>query len=121
MMGLPICQKCKEEQEQLFQTVKKYVQDHPGADIMLVSEECEVDPAQIRQWIREERLQFADDSPIRIPCEKCGSMIRSGRFCEACKIEMTQGFNHAMGRDKVVKPEVKKSPSRSNDNRMRFL
>jgi len=120
VMGLPICQKCKEEQEQLFQTVKKYVQDHPGADIMLVSEECEVDPAQIRQWIREDRLQFAEDSPIRIPCEKCGAMIRSGRFCDKCTSEMVGGFNKITQKAKP-EPVQKPEPRRSEKDRMRFL
>lgn len=121
VLGPIICPRCRDEQEAKFQEVKKYVSEHYGADIVEVSDVCDVDPSQIRQWIREERLQFADDSPIRIPCEKCGAMIRSGRYCDACKIEMTKDFNHAMGRDRVIQPDARKSPVRSTDNRMRFL
>ena len=61
VLGPIMCPKCREDQEAKFQEVKKYVQEHHGADIIEVSEECDVDPGQIRQWIREERLQFADD------------------------------------------------------------
>ena len=121
VLGPIMCPRCRDEQEAKFQEVKKYVGEHYGADIIEVSEVCEVDPSQIRQWIREERLQFADDSPIRIPCEKCGAMIRSGRYCESCKVEMTQGFKQAMGRDRVIKQEEKKAPARSGSDRMRFL
>ena len=121
VLGPIMCPRCRDEQEAKFQEVKKYVSEHYGADIVEVSDVCDVDPSQIRQWIREERLQFADDSPIRIPCEKCGAMIRSGRYCDSCKMEMTQGFKQAMGRDRVIKQEEKKAPARSGNDRMRFL
>lgn len=120
VMGIPICPRCKDEQEAIFQEVKKYVQDHPGADIMEVSEECNVDPGQIRQWIREDRLQFAEDSPIRIPCEKCGTMMRSGRFCDRCTAEMVGGFKQITQRAQP-KPEPKPAPKTSEKDRMRYL
>ena len=120
VMGPRICPRCKEELEAKFQEVKAYIQDHHGADIQEVSRECDVEPAQINQWIREDRLQFAEDSPIRIPCEGCGAMLRSGRFCEKCKQEMTMGFNHAMGKD--IAPKVEKRPEiRRDGDRMRYL
>ena len=119
--GPPICMQCREALEAKFQEVKKYVQDHHGADIQEVSSECDVDPGQIRQWIREERLQFADDSPIRIACEGCGAMIRSGRYCDKCKTEMATGFKHAMGSGKPAEPEKKPTPSKSERDKMRFL
>lgn len=120
-MGPVICPKCRDEQEAKFQEVKTYVLDHKGADIVEVSEECGVDPNQIRQWIREERLQFADDSPIRIACEGCGAMIRSGRFCEKCKTEMASGFKHAIGQNKPKEPESKPAPKKNERDKMRFL
>lgn len=121
VMGPIICPKCKEEQEEKFQEVKQFVQDHHGADVVEVSKECDVDPGQIRQWIREERLQFADDSPIRLPCEGCGAMIRSGRFCDKCKAEMAAGFNHAIGADKPKKEPEKHTASKRESDRMRYL
>ncbi len=121
VMGPVVCPRCKEDLEGKFQEVKKYVQDNPGADITEVSKECDVEPQQIRQWIREERLQFADDSPIRLPCESCGAMIKSGRFCESCKREMSNEFNHAIGRDKPKVVESKPLPKKSERDKMRFL
>ena len=120
VLGPIMCPKCREDQEAKFQEVKKYVQEHHGSDIIEVSEECDVDPGQIRQWIREERLQFADDSPIRIPCESCGTMIRAGRFCDKCKLDMTNGFKNSMSQDKPREPEVKPAKRQDRD-KMRFL
>ena len=119
VLGPIVCPRCRDEQEAKFQEVKKYVGEHRGADIIEVSEECDVEPNQIRQWIREDRLQFADDSPIRIPCEKCGAMIRSGRFCEKCTVEMTSGFNQVI-RQSRPKPEQRPEIKKSDKDKMRF-
>ena len=119
VVGPVICPRCKEWQEAKFQEVKKFVQENHGADITEVAEACEVEVKQIRQWIREERLQFADDSPIRIPCEGCGAMIQSGRFCDKCEVELANGFKHSVGQDKPKEPE--KKPARSSGDKMRFL
>ena len=82
--GMPICPACKEKLEQTFQEVKKYVRENRTADIREVAEACNVEPAQIQQWIREDRLEFTEDSPVKLPCENCGTMIRSGKYCEKC-------------------------------------
>ena len=109
---------CKEKIEQDFQAVKKYIDENTGADIKEVAEACEVDPQQIRQWIREERLQFSADSMVGLNCERCGAMVRSGRFCDKCKTNLTTNLNRAFG---LMPGEVtveKKTPSAA---RMRFL
>ena len=122
VVGPILCPRCVEEQEKVFQVVKEYVIEHHGADIAEVSRECNVEPSQIRQWIREERLQFADDSPIRIPCEGCGAMIRSGRYCAKCKAAMTNGFREAMGVNKQpAAPARQPSRNISERDRMRYL
>lgn len=119
VLGPVICPRCKEGMEAKFQEVKSYIREHQGADIKEVSEECEVETNQIRQWIREERLQFSDDSPIRIPCESCGAMIKSGRFCDKCKGELTNELRHTMEMSKPKAPAAK--PKKSDGDKMRFL
>ncbi len=122
VIGIPICPRCKDEQEVKFQEVREYVRNNPGVDISEVAEVCEVEPGQIRQWIREDRLQFAEDSPIRIPCEKCGAMIRSGRFCEKCTMEMTNGFKQVLNQGRPSPVQTTKNDARKSDrDKMRFL
>lgn len=74
--GMPICPACKDKLEEKFQAVKKYIRENRLADIKQVAEDCEVEVGQIQQWIREERLEFTEDSPVKIPCENCGASIR---------------------------------------------
>ena len=119
VVGPIICPACREEMEQEFQKVKKYVQEHAHCDIRTVSEECEVDPNQIRQWVREERLEFADDSAVGLNCERCGRTIKSGRFCEACKQDMSNTFSNAIRPNTSVQQAPKKDERQSP--KMRFL
>lgn len=117
--GPMTCPACRDALEAKFQEVKKYVQDNRNATIPEVCEECGVEPGQIHQWIRDERLQFADDSPIKVSCEICGTMIGSGRFCEKCKMDMANNLSGAIAKPKKAEePALKKSRT---ENKMRFL
>ncbi len=76
------------EDEEEFDTIKEYVMTHPGATIAQISEEYGVTPSKILDWIREERLEFSEESgDAWFTCERCGVRIRSGRFCVRCKIK----------------------------------
>jgi methionyl-tRNA synthetase len=102
--------------EDKFQEVKVYINENPGATIEVVAKKCNVATKQIKQWIREERLTFSPDSTQGIECEQCGTMIRSGRFCNSCKTKLQTDFKNATYKPA---PEVKK-PTKDKD-RMRFL
>ena len=118
--GPRMCPNCKKKLEDQFVQVRTYVKEHKDASVQEVSEANDVSVQQIRQWVREERLSFSSDSPIGIDCEKCGKMIRSGRFCPECVNEMTNGFNSAMGRTATAYVPPKKTDTRDGA-RMRFL
>ena len=117
--GLPICPACKEKAEESFQVVKKFIRENPRADIREVSAACEVETSQIQQWIREERLEFTEDSPIKLPCENCGTMIRAGKYCEKCKAAMAKNLSNAIDKPKVITQE--RPDRRDAQSRMRFL
>ena len=121
VLGLPpICPACREDLEKKFQEVKLYIRDHKGTSIAKVAEDCQVDERQIKQWLREDRLEVTEDSPLLLNCESCGAQIRSGRFCDKCKATMTTTFN---GIVKSYKPTQNSSaPSnKKSESKMRFL
>ena len=118
--GQSICPSCAEALEKKFQEVKEYIRDHrDAASIAIVAQECNVDPNQIRQWVREERLTFGEDSVMGIECESCGAVIKTGRFCDKCKNDIARGLIDAAGLNKKASPEVKKQAREAA--RMRFL
>ncbi len=117
--GQQICPACREELENKFQEVKKYLIEHKGAGIAEVAEGCDIDEHQIRQWVREERLEFSSGIDAGIVCENCGTPISTGRFCDKCKAAMVNDLN-SVGRKPVVEeqPAVKKT---THETKMRFL
>ncbi|MCR5849011.1 MAG: flagellar protein [Lachnospiraceae bacterium] len=120
--GPMICPACKEESEHQFQRVKDFIRDNKNAGIAEICEECDVTEKMIKQWIREERLLFGADSPVGIDCEGCGTMIRSGRYCDKCKNELARGIMEV-----TRKPQEDNSGLTSggvkakSSNKMRFL
>ena len=115
--GLPICPQCQEKAEEDFQRVKEYITENPNSNVASTAEACEVEVAQIRQWLREERLTFASAEGSDLTCEKCGKPIMAGRFCDTCKLEVSRGFAEAFKKPEAPKPK-KIEPS---GNKMRFL
>ena len=117
LSGPPLCPNCVKELEEKFHEVKDYIYDHPRVDMQEVSEVFNVPIPQIKQWIREERLAFAEDSMIGLECERCGVIIRTGRFCKSCKDKMARGFSELYPEEK---PQTKQKDPKDNP-RMRFL
>ena len=118
--GPPICQACRDNLEAKFQEVKEYIREHRGVGMSEVAEACEVDPGQIRQWLREERLEMTEDSTMHLNCESCGAPIRSGKFCEKCKQNMSKDFNDVLRSNRPA-PEPAKKKSSDDSAKMRFL
>lgn len=118
--GQQICPACIEALEAKFQEVKAYIQEHrDAASITVVAEACEVEVNQIKNWVREERLTFGDDSPMGIECESCGAVIKSGRFCDKCKDSIAKGLIDAAGLNAKKEEPAKKAAREAA--RMRFL
>lgn len=118
--GMPICQACREKLEEKFQEVKEYIRAHKGVGVTEVAEACDVDPEQLRQWLKDDRLEVTEDSAIFLECEICGASIRSGKYCEKCKLNMSRGFHNVM-RSSQPEPEQPKKHSGDDSARMRFL
>ena len=121
VMGPILCQKCREAEEEKFQEVKKYVQENRRCGMQEVSEACDVSLNQIQQWLREERLVLSDDSPMGIGCEKCGRMIKSGRFCPDCVNQMTNAFQSVSTPKQMRGTYAAPKKDTRDGARMRFL
>ena len=111
------CPACTEALEKKFQKVKVYIWDHRTASLQEISEANDVSVSQLRQWVREERLCFSDDSPVGLECEVCGATIKTGRYCEKCKGKLSNTLMSALSKE--AKPA--KKDMRDPKNRMRSL
>ena len=117
--GPPICMQCRDELEEKFQEVKGYIMEHAHATINQVAEDCDVTTNQIRQWLRDERLELEEGAGITMFCENCDAPIRSGRFCEKCKNTMANKLNDSIKKPEAPMPQKKKD--QKENPKMRFL
>lgn len=120
LTGPVYCPACRDKMEEKFQEVKNFIQENPGVHIQEVADACEVETSQIRQWLREERLELTEGSPLMLSCDGCGAPIRSGRYCDKCKANVSNGFkdilnsNSRKNQDSFRKKE-------DGGSKMRFL
>ena len=115
VMGDKLCPMCRDEMEEKFQEVKKYILDNKGASVTEVAQQCDVQATWIQKWLREARLELTENSAISLNCESCGARIRSGRLCKDC----ADKFNNAMGIGGLGKQES--IGIQSHSSKMRFL
>lgn len=117
-----LCQVCREDLEAKFQQVKEYIRANPGVGVNEVSVACDVAVGQIQQWLREERLEVTEDSPIFLNCEGCGACIRFGKYCDKCKNAVASGFKNVLNTHKAQQEAAKPKKVDPKDNpRMRYL
>jgi uncharacterized protein len=75
------------EDEEKYIQVKDYIMTHPKATVVQISEANDIPPTKLLEWIREDRLEFSEDSKDAwFQCARCGTKIKSGRLCNRCKI-----------------------------------
>jgi flagellar operon protein (TIGR03826 family) len=86
-MGRNLCPDCMNKEEEEFQTVRKYVRDHPGAGVFEVAEATGIDEEKILQFLRDGRLQSRGFQNT-LECERCGKKITAGRYCDNCRGQM---------------------------------
>lgn len=118
--GPRLCPACKDKLEEKFAQVKKYIEDNRTAQLQQISEDNDVSIQQIKQWVREERLAFTEDSMVGIECESCGCTIKTGRFCENCKKAMVNNLGNAYKKEAPAMQRRQRS-DRDERAKMRFL
>lgn len=75
-----------DDDELKYEQVRDYIMENPKSTVAKIAEVNDVAPGKIFKWIREERLEFSNDSEYAwFECAKCGAKIRSGTLCNRCK------------------------------------
>jgi flagellar operon protein (TIGR03826 family) len=109
--GKLICPKCVEAEEKEFQKVKQFLWDHPGANVLEVTEATGVDEKKVMRYLREGRLQLVPgQAAIMLKCERCETVIYGGRFCDKCTREISREFKSGFGNQEEENPHHGKYP-----------
>lgn len=86
------CESCGEIAYDDYGKVRRYIEEHRGANLSEIQAGTGVNHKTIRQMVRESRFEVAEGSKTFISCESCGQTIRSGRLCPSCEAKYHRGL-----------------------------
>ncbi len=111
-MGTRMCRDCLELEEEMMLKISSFVRDHPHSTIKDIVEGVEgAKEKLVRRMIKEGRF-LQDGMDISYPCEKCGTLIHSGRFCTKCDEELKKDVMKAQKKavERAVQAVKEKRP-----------
>ena len=117
--GPEVCPACKKEDEEMFDRVKTYLRDNPGRTLHQTAKDCDVPESRIRDWLKEERLEYTGKGETGLFCEHCGKPIMSGRLCDECRMSFAKAAGEM--RRSIEKPAPERKKIAHDGDRMRFL
>lgn len=88
-MGTYRCLECGQDSYDDFQTIRNYLEKVGNASATVIERNTGVPRRIIEYFFRDEYLEIPKNSPVRVPCERCGAPIRTGSLCEDCKSNKT--------------------------------
>ena len=90
----PACMKKREEQKT---QIIAFLRDHPAAKVEEICDALAVKKSLVIYMIQPGRLDGIDVQ-VEYPCVGCGAMIRSGRYCRPCSVEMAEALEDSARR-----------------------
>ncbi|MED4350969.1 hypothetical protein P9265_01295 [Schinkia azotoformans] len=81
-----MCDVCRKEDDRLFDKVYQFVKKRQNrtATMMQIVEATEVPEETIMRYVKEGRLKPTQFPNLGYPCERCGTVIQSGKLCSNC-------------------------------------
>jgi len=108
-----VCPKCYADIEKDYEVVSKFLRkrENKGSTVAQVSEATGVSTKQIIRFIKEGRISTVDSPNLGIPCDNCGTLIRSGTLCDSCAKSLQREITQQMD---VVNRLAQEEKSRNN-------
>lgn len=95
------CENCRAVEYDDYGKVRLYIEQNRGATASQIEAGTGVSQRNIRQLLREGRIEIAKDSNVFLRCELCGTNIRSGRFCPSCEKKYHQSVEAKLRDEKL--------------------
>lgn len=87
--GRKLCPVCLEEENGAFDTIREYLDKHPGAGLYQICSETGIDEDVVISLVHRGRLQSVERH-LTHKCARCGAevLIVDGDFCERCRRDL---------------------------------
>ncbi|MGE7876008.1 TIGR03826 family flagellar region protein [Peribacillus muralis] len=81
-----VCDACYKDEEAKYDKVYAYIRKkiNRTASMMQVVKDTGVEEILIIKFVKTGKLRISQFPNLGIPCEKCGTQIKSGRLCDNC-------------------------------------
>lgn len=94
------CEDCGNVEYDDYGKVRRYLEEHPGANAVEVEQNTGVAQKAIRQLLRDARIQVTEGSQSFLQCELCHRNIRYGKFCPECEKKISRSAEEHQHRAK---------------------
>ncbi|HHU70177.1 MAG TPA: MerR family transcriptional regulator [Thermoanaerobacterales bacterium] len=103
-----MCPDCIKKEDEEFDLVREYINEHAEATIDEVSEATGIPPSKILKFLKEGRLMISPNNiNIVLRCEMCDEPILTGRYCKKCAEEFAKGLKGS-----AYRGEIKNEPAK---------
>jgi rubrerythrin len=119
-LGQYKCEVCGFVEHDDYGKVRNYIEEHPGANVTMISDATGVSRRSINNMVKENRFEITKDSRTFLLCEMCGVNIRSGRVCPNCEAAYHKSYEEEIRRLNVIGGYVKADRSEDSSGSKRF-
>ncbi|MBQ7515028.1 MAG: flagellar protein [Schwartzia sp.] len=98
--GVGLCRDCFEKEEDTMQEIASYVRDNPNSKVKDIVDALGVKERLVMRMIRDGWF-VTEGASLEYPCERCGTAITSGRFCDKCNAELQKEMERS--KEKLIK------------------
>lgn len=83
-VGIPLCEECLKKEEEYYEAVRRYLDEHPRSSVREISEATSIPAEVIMKFVRQGSLVALENVSGMLACEICGKPIKMGRVCPEC-------------------------------------
>jgi ribosomal protein L32 len=83
-VGIPVCEECLRKEEEYYDVVKRYLDEHPRSSVREISDATAVPVEVVMEFVRQGSLVASGGASEVLSCRICGESIPSGRVCPKC-------------------------------------
>jgi len=91
------CDRCYGIVEEVFDKIREYLRDYPGATAYEMEQRLEIPIHVINNFVKDGRLVEVSNEYLNIECLRCGCLLLSAyhKYCPICESEMKKDIQKA--------------------------
>lgn len=89
------CMTCGARELTDFGKVRDYLEKNGAKPAVDIAKNTGVSLDVISSLLRQGRIEIPDGSDVYIKCQRCGTDIRYGRYCQECSLALAKNINNS--------------------------